>query len=159
MNSKKNLQFRISKKVLGIVFLFSFELFAGPYSVPTPPTLQEKVKESDYIVHAEVDNIQQTSIKKGTFSVQCNLKIKRAYKAKAPLSPELDVSFIIMPGSYGKMLIEAPKKGEYIVFLQEKSLRDPKGRNVPSIVLYDPNPFAFQAYTTQLEQQVLKLIE
>ncbi|MCX7999778.1 MAG: hypothetical protein N3A69_12650, partial [Leptospiraceae bacterium] len=115
--------------------------------------------ESDYIVHAEVDNIQQTSIRKGTFSVQCNLKVKRAYKAKNPLSPELDVSFIIMPGSYGKMLVEAPKKGEYIVFLQEKQVRDSKGKNLTSISLYDPNPFAFQTYSTQLEQQILKILE
>lgn len=142
-----------------ILLLAIFSLHAGPYQVPTPPTLQEKIRDSDYVVHAEVDNIQQTSIKRGTFSVQCSLKIKRAYKAKNPLSPDLDVSFIIMPGSYGKMLVEAPQKGEYIVFLQEKTVRDYKGRNLTSIVLYDPNPFAFQIYTTQLEQQVLKLIE
>lgn len=139
--------------------LIAFQIYSGPYSVPTPPTLQEKVKESDYVVHAEVDDVQQTSIKKGTFSVQCNLKIKRAYKAKSPLSPNLEVSFIIMPASYGKMLVEAPKKGEYIVFLQEKTVRDAKGKTASSIILYDPNPFAFQVYTTQLEQQVLKFIE
>ncbi len=143
-----------------ILIKFSLtQIYAGPYSVPTPPSLQEKVKESDYIVYAELDDIQQTDIRKGTYSVQCNLRIKRAYKAKNQLSPNLEVSFIIMPGSYGKMLIEAPKKGEYIIFLQEKTVRDSKGKSLNSIVLYDPNPFAFQTYTSQLEQELLKLLK
>lgn len=146
-------------KIFFLLLLMVSSLYAGPFSVPTPPKLEEQIQESDYIVHADIENVNQTKIQQDVFSVQCSLKIKRAYKAKEPLSPDLDVSFIIKPRTYGKMLVEAPPKGEYIIFLQNKTVKDANGRSSNTIVLYDPNPFSIQPFSAKLEKQILKLVD
>jgi hypothetical protein len=146
-------------KVLILLLFFVTGLSAGPFSVPTPPELSEQVRESEFIVRGEIDSITQTKIRNGVFSVQVTLKIKKTYKAQSPLPSDLDLSFMIMPGTYGKMLIEPPKKGEYIVFLQSKSIKDVKGKTSYVVVLYDPNPFAMQNFTPELEEQVQKQVQ
>jgi hypothetical protein len=143
------------KSLIFLLLVINLGLRAEPSAIPAPPNFAEQIRESDYVVRADIEKVTQVKLKPDTYSVQCSLKVKNAYKAKSPLSPDLDVAFIIKPRSYGKMLVQAPDKGEYIIFLQEKLVKDSKGNSIKTIVLYDPNPYAFYTFSTKLEKQIL----
>ena len=138
-----------------IIFLLNIPLF----SLPTPPSLEELIRESDYIAKVRISKIKEKKVSKTDISVTCTGEILEAYKTPAPMPAKLDIAFMVLPDVYGKWLKVTPNEGEYILFFINKVVKDSKGNLTNVIALYEPNPFAIHDYTKDYENKLRKALK
>jgi hypothetical protein len=129
------------------------------FSVPTPPSLEELIRESDYVAKVRISKIKEKKISKSEFSVTCMGEVLEAYKTPSPLPAKLDIAFMVLPDMYGKWLKATPSEGEYILFFINKVVKDSKGNLTNVIALYEPHPFAIHDYTKEYEAKVRKALK
>lgn len=133
-----------------LIFLVSLPLF----SLPTPPRLEELVKDSDYIAKVKLTKCIQKKLTEKEISVTCKGDVQEAYKTKAPLPGKMDIAFLIFPEKFGKWLRVAPKEGDYILHFIDREATDSKGTPRNLIVLYEPHPFAIHEYSLEYETKI-----
>ena len=138
-----------------IIFLLNIPLF----SLPTPPSLEELIRESDYIAKVKISKIKEKKVSKTDISVTCTGEILEAYKTPAPMPAKLDIAFMVLPDVYGKWLKVTPNEGEYILFFINKVVKDSKGNLTNVIALYEPHPFAIHDYTKEYENKLRKALK
>jgi hypothetical protein len=129
------------------------------FSVPTPPSLEELIRESDYIAKVRISKIKEKKVSKSEFSVTCMGEVLEAYKTPSPLPAKLDIAFMVLPDMYGKWLKATPSEGEYILFFINKVVKDSKGNLSNVIALYEPHPFAIHDYSKEYEAKVRKALK
>ncbi len=129
------------------------------FSVPTPPSLDELIRESDYVAKVRISKIKEKKISKSEFSVTCMGEVLEAYKTPSPLPAKLDIAFMVLPDMYGKWLKATPSEGDYILFFINKVVKDSKGNLTNVIALYEPHPFAIHDYTKEYEAKVRKALK
>lgn len=147
---KSNYIFNSAK--LYIIFLFTFSLLA----VPTPPSLEELIEQSDLIAKTKLTKLKQNTINSATISVNAKLEFFKVYKGKDISFDKMDLAFTVLPELYGKFLKKVPEEGDYILFFNKKEIKDSKGNPKTIYILYDPNVFAFKEVTSELESKLNK---
>lgn len=137
----------------------SFLLLTLPIlSVPTPPTLETQVKNSDYIALTRITNVRETKISETSISVTATIEILKPWKGAEKLPPKFEIGFMIFPELLGKWLKASPPEGDYILFLNQKKVKDSKGNESSLIVLYEPHPFAFKEYSRAIESEIVEVV-
>jgi len=152
--SYKNRRFLNLIAILLIIFLNIPIL-----SLPTPPSLDELIKESDYIAKVRISKIKEKKVSKTDISVTCTGEILEAYKTPSPMPAKLDIAFMVLPEVYGKWLKATPNEGEYILFFINKVVKDSKGNLTNVIALYEPHPFAIHDFTKEYENKLRKALK
>jgi hypothetical protein len=152
--SNKNRLF-FSVKAILIILLLNMPLF----SLPTPPSLEELIRESDYIAKVKISKIKEKKVSKSDISVTCTGEVLEAYKTPSPMPAKLDIAFMVLPDLYGKWLKATPNEGEYILFFINKVVKDSKGNLTNVIALYEPHPFAIHDYTKEYENKLRKALK
>ncbi|EMO62722.1 hypothetical protein LEP1GSC133_3529 [Leptospira borgpetersenii serovar Pomona str. 200901868] len=66
---------------------------------------------------------------------------------------------MIFPELLGKWLKAAPPEGDYILFLNQKTVKDSKGNESQLITLYEPHPFAFKEYSRETEDKIREIVQ
>lgn len=155
MNPSLKSNHRLKAIAILIIFLLNIPLF----SLPTPPSLEELIRESDYIAKVKISKIKEKKVSKTDISVTCTGEILEAYKTPAPMPAKLDIAFMVLPDVYGKWLKVTPKEGEYILFFINKVVKDSKGNLTNVIALYEPHPFAIHDYTKEYENKLRKALK
>ncbi|EMJ96578.1 LIC_20196 family exoprotein [Leptospira alstonii] len=135
-------------------------LFTLPLlSVPTPPTLENQVKNSDYIALTRITNVRETKISETSISVTATVEVLKPWKGGEKLPTKFEIGFMIFPELLGKWLKAAPPEGDYILFLNQKTVKDSKGNESSLIVLYEPHPFAFKEYSRETEDKIRETVQ
>ena len=142
-----------------IAILFIIFLNIPIFSLPTPPSLDELIKESDYIAKVRISKIKEKKVSKSDISVTCKGEVLEAYKTPSPMPAKLDIAFMVLPDVYGKWLKATPTEGEYILFFINKVVKDSKGNLTNVIALYEPHPFAIHDYTKEYENKLRKALK
>ena len=155
MNPSLKSNHRFKTIAILIIFLLNIPLF----SLPTPPSLEELIRESDYIAKVKISKIKEKKVSKTDISVTCTGEILEAYKTPAPMPAKLDIAFMVLPDLYGKWLKVTPNEGEYILFFINKVVKDSKGNLTNVIALYEPHPFAIHDYTKEYENKLRKALK
>ncbi len=155
MNPSLKSNHRFKAIAILIIFLLNIPLF----SLPTPPSLEELIRESDYIAKVKISKIKEKKVSKTDISVTCTGEILEAYKTPAPMPAKLDIAFMVLPDVYGKWLKVTPNEGEYILFFINKVVKDSKGNLTNVIALYEPHPFAIHDYTKEYENKLRKALK
>ena len=155
MNPSLKSNHRFKAIAILIIFLLNIPLF----SLPTPPSLEELIRESDYIAKVKISKIKEKKVSKTDISVTCTGEILEAYKTPAPMPAKLDIAFMVLPDLYGKWLKVTPNEGEYILFFINKVVKDSKGNLTNVIALYEPHPFAIHDYTKEYENKLRKALK
>lgn len=127
-------------------------------SVPTLPTLETQVKNSDYIALTRITNVRETKISETSISVTATIEILKPWKGAEKLPPKFEIGFMIFPELLGKWLKASPPEGDYILFLNQKKVKDSKGNESSLIVLYEPHPFAFKEYSRAIENEIVEVV-
>lgn len=140
-------------KTLCILLLSVFPALA----LPTPPSIEELVKESDFIAKSKISNVKQNQLSTNTISVSAETEILKAYKKNGKLPQKFNLAFIVFPEVLGKWLRAAPPEGEYIIFYIRKKVKDSSGKESEIISLYEPHPFAFREWSRELEDKLVIL--
>lgn len=155
MNPSLKSNHRFKAIAILIIFLLNIPLFP----LPTPPSLEELIRESDYIAKVKISKIKEKKVSKTDISVTCTGEILEAYKTPAPMPAKLDIAFMVLPDVYGKWLKVTPNEGEYILFFINKVVKDSKGNLTNVIALYEPHPFAIHDYTKEYENKLRKALK
>lgn len=129
------------------------------WSVPTPPTLETQVKNSDYIALTRITNVREKKISETSISVTATVEILKPWKGAEKLPVKFEIGFMIFPELLGKWLKAAPPEGDYILFLNQKTVKDSKGIESSLIALYEPHPFAFKEYSRETEDKIRETIQ
>ena len=138
-----------------IILLCSYPIF----SLPTPPSLEELIADSDYVARVKLSKIREKKLSKSEISVTCQGEVLEAYKTPAPMPAKLDIAFMVLPEIYGKWLKTTPKEGDYILFFVNKVVRDASGNLNNVIALYEPHPFAIYDYSKDTEKKIRKAMK
>lgn len=141
------------KLTTGFITLLTFLVFPI-FSLPTPPRLEELVRDSDYIARVKMTACKQTKVLGNDLSVTCKGEVLEAYKTIAPLPGKMDIGFMVLPEKYGKWLKAVPKEGEYILHFINRVSSDSGGNPRNLIVLYEPHPFAIHDYSKEYETKI-----
>lgn len=128
-------------------------------SVPTPPTLEHQVKNSDYIALTRITNVREKKISETSISVIATVEILKPWKGGEKLPAKFEIGFMIFPELLGKWLKAAPPEGDYILFLNQKTVKDSKGNESQLITLYEPHPFAFKEYSRETEDKIREIVQ
>lgn len=139
---------------IGLLF-FTLPLF----SVPIPPTLESQVKNSDYIALTRITNVREKKISETSISVMATVEILKPWKGGEKLPAKFEIAFMIFPELLGKWLKAAPPEGDYILFLNQKAIKDNKGNESQLITLYEPHPFAFKEYSREIEDKIREAVQ
>jgi hypothetical protein len=149
--------FFVSRSLFLVSLLFVATSFLS--ALPTPPSLEELIRDSEYVAKVKLSKIREKKISGGDLSVTCVGEVLEAYKTPSPMPAKLDLAFMVLPNVYGKWLKATPREGEYILFFINKAVKDPKGNLINVVALYEPNPFAIHEYTKEYETKVRKALK
>lgn len=141
---------QLISKLSYLFCILSFPLF----SLPTPPRLEELVRDSDYIARVKLSGCIQKKITEKEISVNCKGDILEAYKTKTPLPGRLNIGFMVLPEKFGKWLRSPPREGEYILHFINREATDSRGNQRNLVVLYEPHPFAIHEYSKEYETKI-----
>ena len=148
----------MKKPIFRTILIFLFTL-NSLFSLPTPPSLDELIADSDYVARVKLSKIKEKKLSKSEISVSCLGEILEAYKTPSPMPAKLDIAFMVLPEVYGKWLKVTPKEGEYILFFINKVVKDAGGNLNNVITLYEPHPFAIYDYSKEYEKKIRKALK
>ncbi|RHX83483.1 hypothetical protein EHO98_08335 [Leptospira stimsonii] len=146
-------------KFKGSAFIAFLFLTLPLLPLSTPPTLENQIRNSDYIALTRITNVHEKKISDTTVSVTATVEILKPWKGGEKLPTKFEIGFMIFPELLGKWLKAAPPEGDYILFLIQKTVKDSKGNESKLIALYEPHPFAFKEYARETEDQIKEIIQ
>ena len=147
----------LKKKLLSFLLLGAAALQASHALPPMEPPL-DRAKKSTLILHAEIKRSQEERLNSVAHSVQLGIEVRGVLKTPTNFDARRiqSLSFLVFPQSFESGLREPPGPGEWIIFLNIRTI-DTGERKVLVPVLYDPPVFAFHPYDAALAEKIQKL--
>lgn len=108
--------------------------------------LDERYSSSAVVLIARVTVVSQKRHAVGNLLTTLRIEVDETLKGNPPPSV-FHLTFITFPRSEEGQLIRPPAKGRYIIFLEEKKVKDARGKTGRALVLYEPRVYALELAT------------
>ncbi|MCB1138479.1 MAG: hypothetical protein KDK25_08655 [Leptospiraceae bacterium] len=147
----------LDKKLLTLLLLGALALQSSHALPPMEPPM-DRAKKSTVILHAQIKSSQEERLNSVAHSAQLGIQVLGVLKAPSNFDATRirALHFLVFPQSFESGMREPPGPGEWIIFLNLRTV-DTGERKVVVPVLYDPPVFAFHPYDAILAEKIQKL--
>jgi len=133
---------------------------ASPYSLPAYIPATDRAEASSIVVVADVVTSSSRNLNQTIDSAVVVLEVKKILKSPDGLDipQRLNLQFALYPGSFEARMRTPPEPGRYFVFLNVEKAEKKDGKSLFLFRLYEPNPFAFDLWSADDEEQLIDFI-